>query len=108
MAEERRSRMPVLKTGRITFLRAHDVGTAFGPPDDRIDVEAVVKLDSKPAEAYGFQLRNDNNRLAREAMFDLLRDAANNQFIVALDVEIEDGRKNGVIIRVAQLKRWSL
>jgi hypothetical protein len=41
-------------------------------------------------------------------MFDLLRDAANNQFIVALDVEIEDGRKNGVIIRVAQLQRWSL
>jgi hypothetical protein len=41
-------------------------------------------------------------------MFDLLRDAANNQHIVALDVEIEDGRQNGVIVRVAQLKRWTL
>jgi hypothetical protein len=41
--------MPLLKTGRITFLRAHDVGTGFGPPDDLIDVEAVVKLDSRPA-----------------------------------------------------------
>src|SRR5512132_135422 len=107
-AEERRSHMPLLKTGRITFLRAHDVGTGFGPPDDFIDVEAVVKLDSRPAEAYGFQLRNDDNRLARQAMFDLLRDAANNQYIVALDVEIQDGKNNGIIVRVAQLKRWTL
>jgi hypothetical protein len=52
--------MPLLKTGRITFLRAHDVGTGFGPPDDFIDVE------------------------------------------------IEDGKQNGVIVRVAQLKRWTL
>jgi hypothetical protein len=41
-------------------------------------------------------------------MFDLLRDAANNQYIVALDVEIQDGRNNGIIVRVAQLKRWTL
>jgi hypothetical protein len=64
--------MPLVKTGWIAFLRAHDVGTGFGPPDDFIDVEAVVKLDSQPAEAYGFQLRNDDNRVAWQAMFDLV------------------------------------
>jgi hypothetical protein len=32
-------------------------------------------------------------------MFDLLRDAANNQYIVALDVEIEDGKQNGLATR---------
>ena len=63
------------KTGKIVFLRAHDLGTAYGPPNDQLDVEAVFILNAINEGAYGFQLRNDDNLPARQAMFSLLRDA---------------------------------
>ena len=91
-------------TGKVTFLRVHDVGTGFGPPSDFIDVEVVAQLNSRPGESFGFQLRNDNNRAAREGMLDLLRDAFNNNWTVSIDYDIFPPRKNGVIIRVAVLK----
>jgi len=91
-------------SGKITFLRVHDVGTGFGPPSDFIDVEVVMKLNTRPGESYGFQLRNDANRAARQGMLDLLRDAFNNNWTVAVDYNITPPRKNGVIIRVAVLK----
>jgi hypothetical protein len=91
-------------TGKLTFLRVHDVGTAFGPPTDRIDVEVVMKLSSQPDRAMGFQLRNDGNRPARQGMLDLLRDAFNHNWTVSVDYNLEAGRKNGVAIRVALTK----
>jgi hypothetical protein len=99
--------------GKVTFLRVHDVGTKFGStcddasdPDcpNSIDVEVVVQLDTKPGEAYGFQLRNDSNRAARQGMLDLLRDAFNNEATVVLDFEIEPGKKNSILFRVALTK----
>jgi hypothetical protein len=91
-------------TGKITFLRVHDVGTGFGPPTDFIDVEAVIQLNTKPGMSFGFQLRNDNNRAARQGMLDLLRDAFNNNWTVVIDYLITPPKKNGVIIRVALTK----
>ncbi len=88
-------------TGKLTFLRVHDVGTAFGPPTDRIDVEVVMKISSQPDRAMGFQLRNDANRAARQGMLDLLRDAFNHNWTVSVDYNLDAGRKNGVAIRVA-------
>lgn len=87
--------------GKVTFLRAHDVGGGFGPPNDFIDVEVVTKLNTFPARAMGFQLRNDNNEPARHGMLDLLRDAFSNNANVCLDYFLVPGRNNGVIIRVA-------
>jgi len=63
------------KTGKIIFLRAHDLGTGYGPPNDFLDVEAVFILNSLSEGASGFQLRNDNNPPALQAMFSLLREA---------------------------------
>ena len=91
-------------TGKLTFLRVHDVGTAFGPPTDRIDVEVVMKVSSQPDRAMGFQLRNDGNRPARQGMLDLLRDAFNHNWNVTVDYNLDTGRKNGVAIRVALTK----
>ncbi len=88
-------------SGKLTFLRVHDVGTGWGPPNDQIDVEVIVKLDSQPNNAYGFQLRNDNNRPARAGMLDLLRDAFNHNWTVTIDYNINPGKTNGVIIRTA-------
>lgn len=89
------------RSGRVSFLRVHDVGTAFGPADDQIDVEAVIRLTSAPDEAYGFQLRDDNNRVARKGMLDLLRDAFQNDHQATVDYNIDQDKKHGVIIRVA-------
>ena len=89
------------KTGRIVFLRAHDLGTKYGPPNDQLDVEAVFILNAFGEGAYGFQLRNDDNLPAREAMFSLLRDAFVNSLTVIADYWIEPGKENGVAFRVA-------
>ena len=91
-------------TGKVTFLRVHDVGTAFGPPADQIDTEVVTKLNSEPDRAMGFQLRNDGNRPARQGMLDLLRDAFNNNWTVTIDYNLDAGKENGVAIRVALRK----
>ena len=71
--------------GRLTFLRVHDVGTRFGPPTDQLDVEGVVRLDSTPDKAFGFQLRPDSNEAARRGMLDVLRIAFNEDRRVRLD-----------------------
>jgi hypothetical protein len=89
------------KTGRIVFLRAHDLGTGYGPPDDYLDVEAVFILNALDEGAYGFQLRNDAYLPARQAMFALLRDAFVNDLLVITDYLIEPGKQNGTAIRVA-------
>lgn len=92
--------MPLFEsTGKVTFLRVHDVGTGWGPSSDFIDVEVVCKLDSMPNNAFGFQLRNDNNRPARAGMLDLLRDAFIHNRTATLDYNIETGKHNGIIIR---------
>ena len=89
------------KTGKIVFLRAHDPGTKYGPPNDQLDVEAVFILNAINDGAYGFQLRNDGNLPARQAMFSLLRDAFVNNLPVTADYLIDPGKNNGVAIRIA-------
>lgn len=91
-------------TGKLTFLRVHNVGTKFGPPTDQIDVEVVMKLNTSTTRAMGFQLRNDSNRPARQGMLDLLRDAFNHNWTVSVDFDLPAGKNNGVIIRVALQK----
>jgi hypothetical protein len=92
------------KTGKIIFLRAHDLGTGYGPPNDFLDVEAVFILNSLGEGAYGFQLRNDDNLPARQAMFSLLGEAFAHNFTVIADYLIEPGRINGTAIRVALIR----
>lgn len=87
-------------SGKVTMLRVHDVGSKYGPPNDQINVEVVIQLNTKRGQAFGFQLRNDSNRPAREGMLALLRDAFNNNWQVTIDYNIATGKKNGVIIRV--------
>jgi hypothetical protein len=94
------ARLIINTNGKLTMLRVHDIGTAFGPPADKIDVEVVVTLDSEEGKAFGFQLRNDNHRPVRQGMFDLLRDGFNHNWTINIDYEIEPDRVNGVVRRV--------
>ena len=91
-------------SGKLTFLRVHDVGTKFGPPTDQIDVEVVMKLTTQPDRAMGFTLRNDTNRLTHQGMLDLLRDAFTHNWTVVVDYDLIEGKHNGVAIRVALTK----
>jgi hypothetical protein len=94
--------MPIETTGKITFLRVHDIGTAFG--QDHLDVDAVIQLDGKTALSYGFQMRTDANQIARQGMLDLLRDAYTNNWAVTIDYDIPPGKQNGVLFRVALIR----
>lgn len=85
--------------GIPTYLRVHDVGTGYGPADDHLDVEVVVKLANIPDRAFGLQLRVDQNKAAATAMLDLLRRAFNDQQPVNLDY-VRTGFLNGRIIRI--------
>jgi hypothetical protein len=88
--------------GRPVFVRVHDVGTGFGPPDDRLDAEIVVRLDSEPEMAFGAQLRVDEDEPARKGMLDLLRAAFSGNRRVRLDYR-RTGVASGTILRVAAL-----
>lgn len=87
-------------SGRITFLRVHDVGTGFGPPWDFIDAEVIFQLDSEPEKSFGFQLRVDDNEAAHRGMLTLLRRAYQRNVPVVIDF-IRVMCRNGRVLRVA-------
>ncbi len=89
----------IQSAGKLSLLRVHDVGTGYGPPSDFIDVEVVIWLNNQPGKAFGFQLRDDAQRPARQGMLDILRDAFNNNWKVTIDYNIDPGKVNGVIVR---------
>jgi photosystem II stability/assembly factor-like uncharacterized protein len=89
-------------TGRLTFLRVHDVGTGWGPDSDFLDVEVVVLLDTMPGRGFGFQLRADSEQDARHGMLDLLRDAFAHDRPITIDY-VKSGLRNGRILRVAKV-----
>jgi hypothetical protein len=91
-------------SGRITFLRVHEMGSRFGPPGDEIDVEVVIRLDTREGMAFGFQLRAGPALAAHQGMLDVLRDAFNHGWTVTIDYDIQPGRKNGLLIRAAATK----
>jgi hypothetical protein len=87
--------------GNITLLRAHDEGTGFGPPDDFLDAEVVVLLDSEPEKAFGFKLRTDADQPDAIGKLHALRDAFNNNRRVRIEF-LRTGCRMGQIIRVIQ------
>jgi hypothetical protein len=86
--------------GRITFLRAHDLGTGYGKPPNFLDCEVIVLLAEEPDHAFGFKLRADSEEPTRTEMFDLLRSAFVAERPVRLDY-LKTGPQVGEIIRVA-------
>jgi hypothetical protein len=93
--------MPRLRrSGNLTFLRAHELGTGFGPDDDFIDVELVSRIDAEPNHAFGLQLRNGDERPSHEGMAALLRDSFNQAWETTVEYDLDEGRQNGILIRV--------
>ncbi len=90
-------------TGKITFLRVHNVGTGWGAPPNAIDGEVIIRLNTMPNWAFGFQLRDDTNSLTHQAMLAMLRDAYRNNWDVTIDYDWAQGMV-GVIVRVILAK----
>jgi photosystem II stability/assembly factor-like uncharacterized protein len=88
-------------SGKISFLRANDLGTGFGPPTDFLDAEIIVQLNTQPGKSFGFQLRADNEEDARDGMLATLRSAFRGNRTVLIDY-FRTGIHNGRIIRVAK------
>ena len=87
-------------SGNVTFLRVNALGSGYGPAQDFIDGEVIIKLNTHPDSAYGFQLRNTGERPMREAMFTLLKEAYKNNWQISIDYWQEQGKKNSVIYRL--------
>lgn len=87
-------------SGSISLLRVQDVGTKYGPPQDRIDVEVIMQLANRPGKSFGFQLRRDQNEAARRGMLDVLLKAYEHNWPVTIDYRIAPNKNNGTIIRV--------
>jgi hypothetical protein len=96
----------IASQGRVKELRVVELGSRHGPPTDQIDVEVVAELDSVPDRGMGFQLRNDQHRPVRQGMLDLLRDAfqLGCQTRIEYSIDLDAGKKNGVIVRVILIK----
>jgi hypothetical protein len=81
------------------FLRVHDAG-GFGPPSDRIDGEVVVRLNTAPRKAFGFQLRTNADEKDHAGMLALLRSAFARNRRVRIEY-VRTGLRNGRAFRVA-------
>jgi hypothetical protein len=86
--------------GRVTFLRAHEVGSGYGKPPNFLDCEVIVLLAEDPSYALGFKLRVGPDEPTRREMFELLRSAFIAERAVRLDY-VKTGPEAGEIIRVA-------
>jgi hypothetical protein len=81
------------------FVRVHDAG-GFGPPTDRIDGEVVVRLDTAPRKAFGFQLRANVDEKDHAGMLALLRSAFARGRRVRIEY-VRTGLRNGRAFRTA-------
>ena len=84
-------------SGKVSFLRVHEVSSKYGPPSDQIDVEVVFQLAGVPGKSFGLQLRNDTNRLTHYGALDLLRDAFANGYTVMTDADFTGTHQNAVV-----------
>jgi hypothetical protein len=92
--------MPLLNaTGKVSLLRVNERGDSFGAPGDAIVAEVILQLGDDD-RSFGFRLLDDDDLPVRRGYLDLLRDALNHRHVVHVDVEIDEGKKKGEIIRV--------
>ena len=93
-------------TGKISFLRVHRKGSQYGPPQDQLDADVIVRLNNQPDRAFGFQLRDDENGPVHQGMLQLLIEAFKNNWDISIafweysKLGYSDKKKNCPILRV--------
>jgi hypothetical protein len=93
--------------GLVTFLRVHERDTGYGGGrSNKITADVIFKLDSRPDQAFGFELRDDDNLPVRHGMLALLRDAIVHDLRVTADYFklVTPPNQNSFVLRVALSK----
>jgi len=89
--------------GKITSIRLHDVGTGYGPPNDRLDADVIVLVDNLPNMVLGFQLRKGQQAAQQRALLKTLRYAFQKDLSVRI-VYKRTGFRIGIIQRVTVIQ----
>jgi hypothetical protein len=79
-------------TGKVTLFRAQYKGLEIGPPNDHLDAEVLVTLDSEPDKVFGIRLHEDEPS-ARE-MIETLREAFLHNLPVTIQSPLSPGKKH--------------
>jgi hypothetical protein len=83
--------------GKITYIRVSPHG-GYGAPQDHLNTQVVIKLDTKPDMAFGFELTAGSPDLPTNlAMLSILRDAYIHKFTISIGYWIEELKNTGVI-----------
>ena len=82
----------VTKSGKITLFRAQYTGLEIGPPNDRLDAEVLVTLDSEPDMVFGIPYHKENP--AAENMIVTLREAYIHNIPVTVQAPMMPNRKH--------------
>lgn len=88
-------------TGKITFLRVNEQGTKYGPGNDELDAEVIVKL-ANDQQVYGLPLKLNDKLPAAQAMFQMLQDAFNNNTLITIEYRWNPGQNNHILFRVIE------
>ena len=79
-------------SGKISLLRAQIKGLEIGPPNDRLDAEVLVTLDSQPDTVFGISYHQEDP--AARTMIETLREAYLHDMPVTVQAPSIPGRKH--------------
>jgi hypothetical protein len=79
-------------SGKITLFRAQIQGLEIGPPNDRLDAEVLVTLDSQPDTVFGISYHKEDP--AARTMIETLREAYLHDMPVTVQAPMLPGRKH--------------
>ena len=82
----------VTLSGKITLFRAQIQGLEIGPPNDRLDAEVLVTLDSQPDTVLGISYHKEDP--AARTMIETLREAYRHIMPVTVQAPLIPGRKH--------------
>jgi hypothetical protein len=82
----------ITKSGKISLFRAQIKGLEIGPPNDRLDAEVLVTLDSQPDTVFGIAYHQEDP--AARTMIETLREAYLHDMPVTLQAPLILGRKH--------------
>jgi|GEM_PF-1578464 len=79
-------------SGKISLFRAQIKGLEIGPPNDRLDAEVLVTLDSQPDTVFGISYHQEDP--AARTMIETLREAYLHDMPVTVQAPSIPGRKH--------------
>lgn len=86
-------------SGKITLFRVQQQGLEIGPPNDRLDAEVLVTVDTQKEMVFGLRYHQGTDPASTEIV-DTLREAYLHNLPVTIQFPKAPGRKHHKIIWV--------